>query len=270
VKLQLLLVYCILFFECKLHSQTSIFIPLNNENIEIQTFSSPLPNGYYPKLQKNSTKPLTANCFVNNAFCPLLSSNVLIASGNHLNTFFGGDRPYGHGFGFVPSLVTLDSVLNSESFPITLTCDFFARNREADFNEFYFWLGNYNHIFFNPSNSVLPSANAQEGLIIGGTPEITLINNSRTPFLSSERLFTLNQNITQYNQWTTLKVTIDLNCNNEYIVEKLDLNGVDLLQSPLNLGQLPSINRDSLQIGFCVDDLAKIFPSYFTLRTLLF
>ncbi|MBK8620466.1 MAG: gliding motility-associated C-terminal domain-containing protein [Saprospiraceae bacterium] len=257
MKLQIVLVCLILLFEYSLNAQTNIIIPLNNENIEIQLNPTPLPNGYFPNIPKTTAKPLTANSFTNNASCPTLSSNIHLGSGNFINSFFGGDKPSGQGFGFVPTSILLDSILKVSSFPITLTCDFFARNSVADYNEFYFWLGNYNHGFFNPSNSILPSANVQEGLIIGGTPEIALINNSRTPFLSSERLFTLNQNFTQYNVWTTLTVTINMTCNNQFVIEKFNINGKDLIMSPLNLGAIPSINPDSMQIGICVDDLAK-------------
>jgi gliding motility-associated-like protein len=255
------LVFIFLWFNS--NAQITLNYPLNDENIEIQKNPVAQPDGYYPRKIKTTSKPLTANSFPNNAVCPLTSSLIYSGSGNFSNTFFGGDLPSGHGYGYVATSILLDKILNTNSFPITLTCDFFPRSNDPNYNEFYFWLGNFGHSFFNPSNSILPSPNVQEGLIIGGSPDISFINNSRTPLLSSDRLFTLNQSPAEYNAWNNLIVKINLTCDKQFIVEKFKINETDLISSPILIGEISSLNCDSLQVGLCADDLAKNFSISF-------
>jgi hypothetical protein len=239
-------------------SQTTELYFLNNENVEILV--APAPSfGVYPRVFGTSGKPLYTNSFANNDQLPDLASTVYFDAGDSLNTYFGGDNPDIASFGHASSPVFLNKRITRSNFPIKLEGYFFNRSSQASYNESYFWIGNFAHEFYNPTNTTLPNANFQEGLIMGGRPDLQLINNSKSPTEPSTRLFDKNNENQLYNRWYKMSVIIDITENDKLVINKFFVDNIQILSEPILVQDMSYFNLNDLMVAMCIDDFGKDF-----------
>ncbi|MBK8620467.1 MAG: hypothetical protein IPN79_01565 [Saprospiraceae bacterium] len=231
---------------------------LNDANVEILV--SPSPSfGVYPRVFGTSGKPLYTNSFANNDQLPDLANNVYFDAGDSLNTYFGGDNPDIASFGHASSPVFLNKRISKNNFPLKLEGYFFNRSSQASYNESYFWIGNFSHEFYNPTNTTLPNANFQEGLIMGGRPDLQLINNSKSATEPSTRLFDKNNENQLYNRWYKISVIIDITESDKLVINKFFVDNIQILSEPILVQDMSYFNLNDLMVAMCIDDFGKDF-----------
>lgn len=227
----------------------------------VQIFVTPsLTNGYYlPADISNLNKPLYAEPFTTDVLFPTLAQDIYQDAGNFPNTIFGGDNPGVLGWGFTATSTIINDTFTSLDFPILLEADFFNRSSFGNYNESYFWLGNTNYTNFNPSTSILPSADVQQGIIIGGLPERSIISHGRNFLLPSIALLNKTHNFANYNKWYKLKVILDVTEDGRLVIYNIFMDDNCVLSDPIIVEKSDDINLNSFKLAICVDDFAKEF-----------
>ncbi len=200
-----------------------------------------------------------AEPFSNDVSFPTLAQNIYGPAGNFQQTMFGGEMPEGYALGFGAVTVIINEIFTSADFPIILECDFFNRSSYGSFNESYFWIGNSNYTHFNPSNSVLPTPNIQQGILIGGLPDRTLISNGGSYLTSPVRLYDGTHNLTNYNEWNAMKTILDILDDGSLVIYNVLLNDICVLPEPVVVVKSDNFDLNSYRLAICVDDFAKDF-----------
>lgn len=250
------------------------FILITNSNLSAQStreykfsqdsvhvFETPTPvNGFYlPYDISTFDKPMYAEPFASNISFPNLAQNIYNDAGSFENTIFGGDLPGFLGFGFTATATIINDTFSTLDFPILLEADFFNRSSSGNYNESYFWVGNSNYTHFNPSNSILPSAEVQQGVIIGGLPERSVISHGRNFSLSSIALLNETHNYANYNTWYNLKVMLDVTEDGRLVIYNIFVDDNCVMSDPIIVDKSDDINLNSFKLAICVDDFAKEF-----------
>ncbi len=227
----------------------------------VQVFELPSTvNGYYlPPNISGLNKPLYAEPFATNVSFPTLAQDIYPDAGNFANTIFGGDEPGVLGFGFTSTTTIINETYSTHDFPIILEADFFNRSSFGNYNESYFWLGNSNYTNFNPSNSILPTADVQQGIIIGGLPERSIISHARNFLLPSIALINTTHNFASYNQWYKLKVILDVTEDGRLVIYSIFVDDNCVMSDPIIVEKFDDLNLNSFKLAICVDDFAKEF-----------
>ncbi len=242
-----------------LHAQSTREYRFSADSVHIFATPTPVNSYYLPYNVTAVNKPLYAEPFTSNVSFPTLAKDIYIPAGNFPNTIFGGDIPGVLGFGFTPTSTIINDTYSSIDFPIILEADFFNRSSLGNHNESYFWLGNSNYTHFNPSNSILPSADVQQGIIIGGLPERSIISNSRSFLLPSIALINRTHNFADYNKWYKLKVVLDVTEDGRLVIYNIFIDNNCVLSDPIIVEKSDNINLNSFKLAICVDDFAKEF-----------
>lgn len=227
----------------------------------VQVFETPSPvNGFYlPPNISSLNKPLYAEPFASNVSFPNSAQDIFPDAGNYVNTIFGGDVPGVLGFGFTATTTIINDTFSTQDFPILLEADFFNRSSFGNYNESYFWLGNSNYTNFNPSTSILPSANVQQGIIIGGLPERSIVSHGRSFLLPSVALVNSTHNFAEYNRWYKLKVLLDVTDDERLVIYNIFIDDNCVMANPLIVEKAEDLNLNSFKLAICVDDFAKEF-----------
>lgn len=227
----------------------------------VHVFSTPNPvNSFYlPYDISGITKPLYAEPFSNDFSFPILAQNLYGPAGDFQRTIFGGERPEGYGWGFTALTVIINEIFTSDDFPIVLEGDFFNRSSYGSYNESYFWIGNANYTHFNPSNSVLPTPNVQQGILIGGLPDRTLISNGGSYLTSPIRLYDNTHNLADYSDWNEMKTILDILDDGSLVIYNVFLNDICVLPEPVVVVKSDNLNLNSFRLAICIDDFAKDF-----------
>jgi len=227
----------------------------------VQVFETPTPvNSYYLPYDISSvSKPLYAEPFTSNVSFPTLAQDIYSPAGSFPNTIFGGDILGVLGFGFTATTTVINDTFSSLDFPILLEADFFNRSSFGNHNESYFWIGNANYTHFNPSNSILPSPDVQQGIIIGGLPDRTIISNGRNGIVSSVALLNQTHNLASYNNWNTMKVMLDVLDDGRLVIYNVFINENCVLSDPIIVEKSSDLNLNRFKLAICVDDFAKEF-----------
>lgn len=250
-------------FSCILHLSVKAQITkvYKFEADSVQVFDLPsLVNGYYlPPNISGLNKPMYAEPFASNVSFPVSAQDIYPDAGNFANTIFGGDSPGVLGFGFTSTTTIINETFSTQDFPIILEADFFNRSSFGNHNESYFWLGNSNYTNFNPSNSILPSANVQQGIIIGGLPERSIVSHGRSFLLPSIALINNTHNFASYNQWYKLKVVLDVTEDGRLVIYSIFVDNNCVMSDPIIIEKSDDLNLNSFKLAICVDDFAKEF-----------
>ena len=158
-------------------AQTTKEYIFSADSVHIFQTPNPVNSFYLPYDITGIKKPMYAEPFCNDVTFPFVAKNIYTPAGNYSQTIFGGEEPFGYGWGYTAVPVIINENFSVADFPIILEGDFFNRSSDGSYNESYFWIGNSNYTHFNPSNSVLPTPNVQQGIAIGGLPSRSIISN---------------------------------------------------------------------------------------------
>ena len=255
-----IILLCIAFlWNTSLFGQQTREYVFSPDSVHIFNLPNPVNSYYLPYNVTGILKPLFAEPFTTNASLPNSSQDIVATSGDIKNTFFGGDQPDGLGWGFTSTTLIINEVFSKNDFPIILEGEFFNRDSYGGYNESYFWIGNRDYEHYNPSTSILPTPNVQEGVLIGGLPERTVVINGRNSVLPSEFFLNSTHNLANYSNWFSLKTMVDITEDGRLIICSVTMNNKCVISEPIIISQPDFLTLDNFRLGICVDDLARKF-----------
>ncbi len=257
--ISLILIFSFCLLKIEFQAQSTRLYNFNMDSIHVFPTPSPINSFYLPYDIASVKKPMYAEPFCTDVSFPALAENIYSSAGNHPQTIFGGDTPYGYGWGHTAVPVIINDIFSVADFPIILEADFFNRSSDGSYNESYFWIGNSNYTHFNPSNSVQPTPNVQQGIAIGGLPGRSIISNGGSYLKTPVKLYDTNHNFSKYNEWATMKTILDVTEDGSLVIYNIFINGNCILTEPILVTKSDDLNLNSFKLAICVDDFAKEF-----------
>jgi gliding motility-associated-like protein len=240
-------------------AQTTKEYIFSADSVHIFQTPNPVNSFYLPYDITGIKKPMYAEPFCNDVTFPFVAKNIYTPAGNYSQTIFGGEEPFGYGWGYTAVPVIINENFSVADFPIILEGDFFNRSSDGSYNESYFWIGNSNYTHFNPSNSVLPTPNVQQGIAIGGLPSRSIISNGGSYLKTPIKLYDTNHNFSKYNEWATMKTILDVTEDGSLVIYNIVLNDKCVMSEPVIVAKSNDLNLNSFKLAICVDDFAKEF-----------
>ena len=240
-------------------AQTTKEYIFSADSVHIFQTPNPVNSFYLPYDITGIKKPMYAEPFCNDVTFPFVAKNIYTPAGNYSQTIFGGEEPFGYGWGYTAVPVIINENFSVADFPIILEGDFFNRSSDGSYNESYFWIGNSNYTHFNPSNSVLPTPNVQQGIAIGGLPGRSIISNGGSYLKTPIKLYDTNHNFSKYNEWATMKTILDVTEDGSLVIYNIVLNDKCVMSEPVIVAKSDDLNLNSFKLAICVDDFAKEF-----------
>jgi gliding motility-associated-like protein len=244
-------------------AQTSQKFSLDVNTIQVQEEPIPQSGRYLATDYTTVTKKLLAEPFADNYAVGVSAGSIHFGATGKDSVFYGGDEPTTKGFGASAVPVYTKETFKSTNLPIQMTCQFYSDQDIPDYNESYLFFIPSDYIHFgSPTYYIDNQASQKEGVIIGGRPYQSWVQDTRSASDPSRVLVDVTHNITTNGKWFELSCVLDV-FNGEMYVRNVTIDGQPTFSSSVNLGVLSYMNN--FRIGFAADDLAygfKILTNY--------
>lgn len=244
-------------------AQTFKEYALDTNTIQLVTEPTAQGGQFYATDFSIVTKPLLAEAFADNCQIGVAGASIHAGATGVDTVFYGGDIPDENGYGnaAVP-VYTLES-FDRTNLPIRMSCQFYTDQDIPAYNESYlFFIPSKFKYFGSPTYYIDNQASLKEGVLIGGRPYQTWVQDTRSYADASRVLIDETHHITTAGRWYELSCVID-EFKGEIFVRNVSINGQQTYASAVNIGVLAYMN--DFRIGFAADDLAhgfKILTNY--------